>query len=187
MLKKLKTGLILLLLIETACVKAPVSGKSEIYSTLFSFSAKIEDNLYHSLRIYINSDLEKKITMNILLPTNKLVANVFYDGQKLIIVDYRSRIAYIDNKKPFNLKRVTGFNIPVEAFAKFYNNCFLKKECNYKKAGDFKFIVNGKSEITVLGKQGNVLLKPLSGIVKGGVKVLKEVIPEGFKVIYENR
>ena len=185
MLKKLKTGLILLLLIETACVKAPVSGKSEIYSTLFSFSAKIENNSYHSLRIYINSDLKRKITMNILLPTNKLVANVFYDGQKLIIVDYRSRIAYIDSKKPFNLKRVTGFNIPVEEFVKFYNKCFLKKECNYKKAGDFKFIVNSKSEIAILGKQGNVLLKPLSGIVKGGVKGLKQTIPEGFKVVYD--
>ncbi len=186
MLKKLRIGLALLVLIEVGCVKLPQAGKGEVFSVLFGFSARVGENSYHSLRLYVNSDKNKRLTLNIMLPTNKLIANVFYDGKKLIIVDYKNRIAYIDNKKPFNLKRVIGFDIPVSEFVVFYNRCYLEKGCDFKEVKGIKFIVNGKGEIAIAGKKGNVLLKPLSGVVKGGVASLSPTIPEGFKVVYDN-
>ncbi len=185
MLKKLKTGLILLLLIEVSCLKSPVSGNGNVSSVLFSFSARIEGKYYHSLRLYINSD-GNKMQVNILLPTNKLIANVFYSGSRLIILDYDKRIAYIDNKKPFTLKRVLGFEIPLSEFVKFYNNCYLKKECKIRKGKNMRFIVNKKQEIIITGQKGNILLKPLSGVVKGKVGKFNSFIPDGFKVIYVN-
>ncbi len=185
MLKKLKIGLILLLLIKIGCVKPPVEGKSEVYSVLFSFSANIDGKPYHSLRLYIHSDLNKRLSINILLPTNKLIINAFYNGERLIIVDYNNRNAYIDTKKPFDLKKVTGMDVELKPFVDFYNKCYLKKQCDFKQAGEVRFITNSKREIVIVSKRGNILLKPLSGVVKGGVKRLSCTIPEGFKVVYE--
>ncbi|BBB32589.1 hypothetical protein TTHT_1050 [Thermotomaculum hydrothermale] len=186
MLKKLKTGLILLILISIACVKRPVSSEGNIYSVLFRFSAKVGEKSIHSLRIYINTDTSNKISMSVLLPTNKLIANVFYDKKSLIIVDYNNRTVYIDNKKPFELKKVTGVDIPVNLFFDFFVNCYLKNNCTTGKKDGFRFIVNEKKEIVIIGKQGNVLLKPLSGVVKGGVTKLTVKIPKGFKVIFND-
>ncbi len=184
MLKKLKKGLILLLLIDIACVKPPVSGKGKVYSVLFSLSARVDGKAYSSLRVYINSDLKNRIGLSVLLPTNKLVANVYYNGERLIVVDYNSKVAYIDNKKKVNLERWMGFKLPLNAFRDFFNNCYLQEKCNYREVGDYRFIVNEKREIVVLGKKGNIFLKPLSKVYKGKIKYLEEKIPDGFEVKY---
>ena len=184
MLKKLRKGLILLLLIDIACVKPPVSGKGEIYSVLFSFSASVNGKSYSSLRVYINSDLKDKISISVLLPTNKLVANVYYDGERLIVIDYNRKVAYIDNKKKVNLEKWMGFKLPLNAFKDFFNNCYLQKKCNYREVKNYKMIVNAKKEIVILEKKGNVLLKPLSKIVKGKMNYIEKKIPKGFEVMY---
>ncbi len=185
MLKKLKIGLIVLILFKLACVKIPVSDSGEFYSSLFKMSAKVEGNNVNSLRLYITSDCKDFFAINILLPTNRLVLRANYDGKKLVIVDYGNKIAYIDNKKPFDLKRVMGYSLNIGDFVDFFNRCYLKKQCNKKSADGTKMIVNDVGQIVIMGKFGNILLKPVGKTVKGKIESTEITVPKGFKVIYE--
>ncbi|GEM_PF-2842482 len=186
MLKWLKRGLILFLLIEFACAKVPDRGQGTLFSAFFRLSGNISGQKIHSLRLFVNTDGEELFSAGILLPTNTLVYSGFFDGKRFIVVDYRRGIAYIDNKKPFNLKRLFGVDIDLRYFTGFFNNCFIKGKCRVNKYGNLRFIVNGKNEIVILGDFGNILLVPMGKIRKGEVKKIAPVIPEGYEVRYEN-
>jgi len=185
MLKRLKIGLIFLILIEAACLKPAYRESGEIYSRLFSFSGKSLTQSFHSLRLFLHTDNSNKFLISVLLPTNSLVANAFFDGESFVVVDYKNKVAYIDSTPPYSLQKLLGLNVDIEKFMDFYKKCYLKKRCNNRKFGSLKLIINERREIIGLYKGGNFLLKPIGKPKKGYLKKLTAEIPANFRVINE--
>ncbi len=185
MLKRLKIGLLLLILIETACLKPVYNEKSEIYSRLFSFSGKSENGSFHSLRLFLHTDNSKKFLISVLLPTNTLVANAFFDGKRFVVVDYKNKAVYIDSDPPYDLEKLLGLKADMEKFMDFYKRCYLKNRCSGERLGDLRLIINEKREIIGLYKGGNFLLKPLGRVEKGYLKELSLKIPTNYRIVNE--
>lgn len=189
-MKKFIILLGLILIFQINCKKieeTPQLKQNKVISAFFKFSGTYENKKIPSFRLNINVKEDNSFTLNVLTPFNSLVSSMFFDNEKFVLLDLKNKKAYIQNKEPFSLEKVTGLKVDLLSLTKFFNLKYGKNpNKQYSETYDTgKIITNKLGQIIILGNDGfRAVLEPI-----GKPKIEKNYkfnvkIPENFKVIY---
>ncbi len=175
--------------VSVSCVRNPVQRRNTdsvqgIVSTLFRVEGKVEGQSIRGVRAYFQTDNRGKFMVNLLTAMNSPISTVFFDGERLTVVNYHSRTFYVDKTFPFSPGPGIPFHFDISSLASFYREGEKVSKGMTRSYSWGKLILTEKRNIVVLFNDGsNLLLTPLSEPKKQKGVLLFLKIPPQYRQI----
>ncbi len=175
------------LLLTFSCVRRPTQAPNlvetgKVVYTLFRVTGRVNGQSLSGIRAYLQVDSTGAVMVNLLTALNSPLSVIYYDGNRLVLVDYRARRVFIDRTSPFNLGPEVPFPIDIVSLAKFYRKTLKRNDVGTETFSWGKLLRTANGQIVALFNNGSrLLLTPLSGpkSKKGARLSLK--IPAGYR------
>lgn len=179
------------LFLAVSCARKPVQNMAvsvpgSIVSTLFRVEGQVDGQSIHGIRAYLQVDTDGHFMVNLFTAMNSPLSAVFYDGESLTVVDYRSKSVVLDKSFPFDVGASIPFRLDVPALADFYEHALKEKGAYTKTFPWGKLLQTPNLRIVGLFNDGSrLLLTPLTEPKKRDGTKLSLKIPSTYRRIDE--